>query len=186
MKSSLYPSLGIGFVTSMYFFSEISQQSKGWGQALAGFFIQWIHDAVCLVFFAFFLQSFRSSFRGWQSLLLLNGLHGVIMILFCIYKRCVLTLLYNHVMDFPMCRRYVPIWQRLFNHFLLASSPLTCPLEHYRNTYMWLNNHILQSGLVWTANMYHLYVGNSYQTRRREETSSTCIFFKKNEFQSLQ
>jgi hypothetical protein len=68
----------------------------------------------------------------------------------------VLTLLYNHVMDFPMCRRYVPIWQRVFNHFLLASSPLTCPLEHYRNTYMWLNNHILQSGLVWTICMWEI------------------------------
>lgn len=54
------------------------------------------------------------SFRNIVYLHLLNCLHGVIMMLFCYYKRCILTLLYNHVTGIDMCTRYIPLWRSVF------------------------------------------------------------------------
>lgn len=112
--------------------------------------LQALHDAVCILFFALYIHSFRNI----VYLHLLNCLHGVIMMLFCYYKRCILTLLYNHVTGIDMCTRYIPLWQRAYN---ILSRPVglqeICFLEEYRTTYLWLNNHILQS--VFTSNAYY-------------------------------
>ena len=150
---TLVPSVVIGFVTATYFLPEIfTYASHSPLKILSGYLVQALHDAVCLLFFHLYLASFG---RDVRFLLSLNCFHGIIMMLFCYYKRCILTLLYNHMMGIDMCHRYMPIWQRLYN-FSFTTTPATCSLDSYRNTYLWLNNHILQSGLVFSTNVYWL------------------------------
>jgi hypothetical protein len=151
LQKSIISSFTIGLMTAVYFIPQIVQQLRTSPLLVTGcYLVQASHDAVCVLFFDLYLRSFGSDPR---YLLCLNCLHGIIMMLFCYYKRCILTLLYNHMMGIDMCERYVPLWQRVVNLFMDASKEI-CPVESYRNTYMWLNNHILQSGLVFSANIF--------------------------------
>jgi hypothetical protein len=154
MKTSVSLSLLAGAVTSLYFVPEVRYYSAGFPlHFFIGMSIQALHDAVCIFFFVLFVGSFRND--SVRSLLTLNCLHCVIMTLFCYYKRCILTLLYNHLMGIEICQRYIPLWQRGYNLFFesLATESSTC-INEYRNTYLWLNNHILQSLLVFSSNAY--------------------------------
>jgi len=146
----------LGCISSLYFIPEIISLTTSIHIIISGLLIQSLHDAICIYFFILFIQSFQ---KDKKYLLGLNCLHGLIMILFCFYKRCILTLLYNHIMGIDMCKRYIPIWQRISNIILVSyESEDTCFIENYKNTYLWLNNHILQSSLVLLSNFYHLLV----------------------------
>lgn len=154
----MYVSLLAGLGTSLYFVPEIIEYSgSGYSSPLlfiGGLSVQALHDAVCIFFFVLFLGSFKK--ESFHPLLALNCLHCIIMMLFCYYKRCVLTLLYNHMMGIDMCRRYIPIWQRVYNVFFHSLTGHEVCINDYRNTYLWLNNHILQSFLVFSSNAYRL------------------------------
>ena len=152
MKTSVSLSLLAGTLTSLYFVPEVQYYSTGFPLLFfIGMSIQAIHDAVCIFFFVLFVGSFRND--SVRPLLTLNCLHCVIMTLFCYYKRCILTLLYNHLMGIEMCQRYIPIWQRGYNLFFKGVGQSIC-WSDYRTTYLWLNNHILQSMLVFSSNAY--------------------------------
>jgi hypothetical protein len=152
MRSILKSSCITSSVTALYFIPEIIQYSESRiSLFVGGFIVQALHDAVCIFFFLLFVSSFRA--RTCLYLAYLNCLHGIIMMLFCYYKRCILTLIYNHMMGIEMCQRYIPIWQRFYN--VVSLDHQTCHND-YRNTYLWLNNHILQSLLVFISNVYHL------------------------------
>ena len=157
MKRSVSLSLFAGIVTSLYFIPEVRFYSTGFPLLFfIGLSIQALHDAICIFFFVLFVGSFRKN--SVHTLLTLNCLHCVIMTLFCYYKRCILTLLYNHMMGIEICQRYIPIWQRGYNLLFqrLIPDSSTC-INDYRNTYLWLNNHILQSMLVLSSNAYRLF-----------------------------
>jgi hypothetical protein len=153
VKLLILRSFIIGCITSIYFIPEIVQYTpSSIFLFTTAFIIQGLHDGVCLLFFGLYINSFRDTLI---YLHLLNCLHGVIMMLFCYYKRCVLTLVYNHVIGIDMCTRYIPIWQRFYNYITPQLVNETCFLDDYRTTYLWLNNHILQSMLVFSTNVYH-------------------------------
>jgi len=148
------PSLLLGTVTALYFVPEIFQYSHhAVGTIVLAYLIQVLHDAVCVYLFALFLRCAYT--RLPIDLCRLNIMHTIIVGLFCYYKRCVLTLWYNHVLGIEMCTRYIPIWQRTVN----LIGPSSCPPESWQTTYLWLNNHILQTMLVLTANVlqFHQY-----------------------------
>lgn len=154
LKKSVSVSLVAGGFTSLYFIPEIMYYSSGFPlHIVTGFLVQTLHDAVCIFFFLLYIESFRHD--TMTPLLALNCLHCIIMTLFCYYKRCILTLVYNHMMGIEICQRYIPLWQRGYNLFFesLAAESSTC-INEYRNTYLWLNNHILQSLLVLSSNAY--------------------------------
>ena len=149
VKNPITLSLLIGFFSSFYFLEEIynaAPLSGAWFLKPTAFATQVVHDGVCVYFFCLTISSLWSL----RNLLLLNILHGLVMALFCYYKRCVLTLVYNYLLDLPMCSRYIPIWQRCFN---MMTAPTVCSLDSYRYTYLWLNNHIIQSMIVLLANL---------------------------------
>jgi hypothetical protein len=60
------------------------------------------------------------------------------------------------MMGIEMCHRYIPIWQRSYNVFFHSLTGNEVCINDYRNTYLWLNNHILQSFLVFSSNAYRL------------------------------
>lgn len=128
LKYPIRLSLFIGFLSSFYFLEEIynaNPSSYVWILKPVAFANQVVHDGVCVYFFCLTISSLWSL----RNLLLLNVLHGLIMALFCYYKRCVLTLVYNYFLDLPMCSRYIPIWQRCFNMITVSN---VCSLEsHY-------------------------------------------------------
>jgi hypothetical protein len=132
----------------LYFIEEISKNVSNPLLAIFSLTIQTLHDAVCILFVILFLRT--CYYRSNYYLLNLNMLHCIVMMLFCYYKRCVLTLVYNYLLNLPMCSRYIPIWQRCFN---MLTTPTVCSLESYRYTYLWLNNHIIQSLIVLLANL---------------------------------
>lgn len=144
----------ISMLTSCYFIEEISTYAPSIVIYILAYIIQVIHDWICVCFIFLFFGSIYH--QKISYLLLLNIFHSCIMILFCFYKRCVLTLLYNFILDIPMCNRYIPIWQRIFN---LIYDPQSCLNDdEYKMTYLWLNNHILQSFIVLLANTKYLYI----------------------------
>jgi uncharacterized membrane-anchored protein YitT (DUF2179 family) len=153
MLFAIQRSLVIGTVTSLYFLPEVSRASVSFPFRVLAFVVQIMHDGVCMLFFELCVRSWQ--FPASESFLLLNVLHTVIMGLFCFYKRCILTLLYNHVLGIDMCRRYIPIWQRAANQLILSSSH--CHVDEWRTTYLWLNNHIIQTMLVGIINLRALF-----------------------------
>jgi hypothetical protein len=96
----------VGLVTSLYIVPEIIEHTS-MSLFVVALGLQALHDAVCILFFALYIHSFRNI----VYLHLLNCLHGVIMMLFCYYKRCILTLLYNHnyVTGIDMCMHYISL-----------------------------------------------------------------------------
>lgn len=149
------PSLLLGTITALYFVPEILRYGHDAISIIVlAYFIQVLHDAVCVYLFALFLRCAYT--RHPVELCRLNIMHTIIVGLFCYYKRCVLTLCYNHVLGIEMCTRYTPIWQRTVN---LIGSSSSCPPESWQTTYLWLNNHILQTILVLMANVlqFHQY-----------------------------
>lgn len=101
------------FLSSVYFVQEIKDNSSSIVIFTSAYLLQWFHDWICFIFFDLFLNAVYS--KSIIDLIYLNILHAVIMIQFCYYKRCVITLIYNWILDIPMCNRYIPIWQRCFN-----------------------------------------------------------------------
>jgi hypothetical protein len=142
-------SFGISVLTGCYFIDEIKTYSSSISTFFLAYIIQVFHDWVCVFFLLLFLYSFY--YHNLSYILFLNILHSIIMILFCFYKRCVLTLLYNYLLDIPMCNRYIPIWQRVFN--VLYDTQSCIHHDEYKMTYIWLNNHILQSSIVLLSNI---------------------------------
>jgi len=140
----------IGIFTSLYFIPEIYNRMTNpfWG--ICSYGIQVIHDAVCILFVILFLRTIRH--RSNYYLINLNMFHCIVMMFFCYYKRCILTLIYNDLLGLETCERYIPIWQRGYN--LIHLDPQTCNKDTYHYTYLWLNNHILQSFLVFLTNLY--------------------------------
>lgn len=130
-----------GSITGLYYLEEISKYSKNIPVFLASYFIVSLHDAVCI----FFILTFLHAYHNISFFITLNVLYTFIMFLFSIYKRCVLTLLYNYVLGLPMCVRYIPIWQRIFSQ---VSSSFCTNDDKYKTTYLWLNDHIFQSGMM--------------------------------------
>jgi len=147
-------SLVSGSITCLYYASEIFTLSKNPLQFLVSYAIQSFHDAVCIYFILVFCLSYHSKTYYIQ----LNCLYTFIMFLFSIYKRCILTLLYNHTLGLPMCTRYVPIWQRI----RILQNPLyqLCQNDLYKSTYLWLNDHIFQSGMMILINLRWLFLEN--------------------------
>jgi hypothetical protein len=141
----LKKSLLIGGITSIYFIPEIYNNSSSILIFSLAYLTQVLHDGVCVLIILLFLSSQRKN-----NIIYLNILHSIIMICFCYYKRCILTLVYNHILNLDMCKRYIPIWQRGFN--VLIDSAEICNKDEYKNTYLWLNNHIFQSIAVLMAN----------------------------------
>jgi len=151
MKNSIFCSLKMGAISALYFIPEIMDHSRNNILVfISSFFIQAVHDGVCLLFLILFMNTLYH--KNFQTLLHLNLLHCVIMICFCYYKRCVLTLLYNYILNIDMCNRYIPIWQRVYNRTLSKYC-----MNDYTTTYLWLNNHILQSSMVLFSNLYLLF-----------------------------
>lgn len=136
-------------LTATHFLPEILSSGCRSMICTVAYGIQILHDGVCIYFFLVFLGCLRT--RDPKTLCILNMMHCVIIGLFCYFKRCVLTLGYNHVLGIDMCTRYIPIWQRTANvaYRVMISS---CPAESWETTYLWLNNHILQTVLVLVAN----------------------------------
>jgi hypothetical protein len=150
MNAIFKQSLFLGFVSSLYFIQEIG---KNVTNPLLGVFsltVQTLHDGVCILFVLLFFKT--CYYRSNYYLLHLNMLHCIVMMLFCYYKRCVLTLLYNYTLGLDSCVRYIPIWQRLYNWFSINQK--VCVADSYHNTYLWLNNHIFQSFIVFLTNWY--------------------------------
>jgi hypothetical protein len=69
------------------------------------------------------------------------------------------------MMGIEMCQRYIPIWQRGYNLFFEGTGQPLCGSD-YRTTYLWLNNHILQSMLVFSSNAYR-YVRMSWLSKQK-------------------
>ena len=167
MKRSVSLSLLAGTLTSLYFIPEILYYSSGFPLLfVGGFLVQTLHDAVCIFFFLLFMESFRND--TVTPLLALNCLHCIIMTLFCYYKRCILTLVYNHMMGIEMCQRYIPIWQRGYNLLFENVGPPLCGGSDYRTTYLWLNNHILQSMLVFSSNAYRWVFQSRFRIQKQK------------------
>jgi hypothetical protein len=144
-------SLILSTISSIYFLEEISEKSKNIFQFIIAYTIQNIHDFVCIYFIFIYIYSFFDNKHHVQ----INTLYTLIMFLFSIYKRCILTLMYNYVLDLSMCTRYIPIWQRLINIIITNHNNTFCIEEDkYKSTYMWLNDHIFQSGMMITLNMF--------------------------------
>ena len=158
-------SLWIGNITALYFLPEIYNHFHGnfftFGVA---FLLQAFHDAICIYFFLLCISCIRTNNQSY--ILCLNILHTMIMGLFCFYKRCVLTLWYNQILNIDMCKRYIPIWQRsinfIYTSFMSLSSSNSCKnldgsdQQEWQLTYLWLNNHIIQTSLVGMVNIYKL------------------------------
>lgn len=153
-------SLFLGAITSLYFIPEIYKHSDNIIIFLFAYNIQIIHDAICILLILLISSCFKThkngDFEQSNNIIYVNILHSTIMICFCYYKRCVLTLLYNYILDIDMCIRYIPIWQRIFNTILNNSELFCYEIEEYKNTYLWLNNHIFQSLLVLCSNIYFI------------------------------
>jgi hypothetical protein len=164
-------SAGVGFLTAMYFLPEIFQNSRNSPIVfLTASGIQMVHDAVCVLFVGLFWNTVK--FRSVYYLLILNMMHCIVMMLFCYYKRCILTLMYNHILDLEVCVRYIPIWQR-FHNWVYPVAEKVCggfwEGNQYQFTYMWLNNHILQSFIVFLTNGYIFLTHPSLLMRERKE-----------------
>lgn len=142
MKSIL-----LSVVTATYFIPEILEMKPSMEIMVKAYGIQVIHDGFCIFFFLLCLKSLR--YPQSKYLLEMNILHCIVMALFCYYKRCILTLWYNAILGIYPCHRYIPLWQRTTNMMI----PKTCP-EQWQSTYLWLNNHILQTGLVGFVNLF--------------------------------
>ena len=142
----------LSFLSSLYFINEIQKNSKSNIISINAYILQWFHDWICFIFFDLFIQSIYS--KSIINLIFLNILHSIIMIQFCYYKRCIITLIYNWMLDLPMCNRYIPIWQRCFN--IIHDIHGICILDEFRMTYIWLNNQIIQSSIVLFSNIYNL------------------------------
>lgn len=141
----------ISFLTSLYFVQEITENSSSMIIFTSAYLLQWFHDWICLIFFELCFHSFY--YKSLMDLIYLNMFHSIIMIQFCYFKRCVITLMYNWVLDIPMCNRYIPIWQRFFN--VVSDIRGVCLSDDFRMTYIWLNNHMIQSTMVLLSNVHH-------------------------------
>lgn len=106
---NIRPAIYFSFFSSLYFLKEIQENSTSIIIFVNAYLLQWVHDWICFIFFNTIYS------KSVMNLLYLNILHSIIMIQFCYYKRCVITLMYNWMLNIPMCNRYIPIWQRCFN-----------------------------------------------------------------------
>lgn len=132
--------------TSFYYIPEIYENANTIFIFGTSFGIQILHDFIC--FYFAYLLLFSMFYNS--KLIELTLFYCSIMFLFSIYKRCVLTLLYNYILNIPSCTRYIPIWQRI-----LKIIPVHCANNDpaYNTTLSWLNDHILQSGAMLFINL---------------------------------
>lgn len=134
-------------LTSMYYIDEIYVSSETFIHFFVAYLVQASHDWVCVYFVCIYFYAFYSPYYYVQ----LNLLYTRIMFLFSVYKRCILTLLYNHVLGLLMCTRYIPLWQRAVH---ITSSTLCVEDDRYKTTYLWLNDHIFQSCMMIFVNLF--------------------------------
>jgi len=138
-------SLATGAATAVACYgAEIVDRSPDLLVAVAAILVQSVHDAVCLAFFMLYLSCLRDS----RHLAVLNAFYTLLMFSFSLCKRCLLTLAYNRLLGLPMCTRYVPLWQRFYN-----STAASCADDPLRATYLWLSDHVFQSGLMVVLNL---------------------------------
>lgn len=142
----------IGMISSIYFLPEIIIHSKNTRDLFISYVIQSFHDGVCFYFILVYFLALYNLFYYIQ----LNTLYTLIMVLFSFYKRCILTLIYNSILNLPACTRYIPVWQRLYNMF--DSGIRVCNNNNYQSTYLWLNDHIFQSGMMIIMNIRWLFL----------------------------
>ena len=149
--------------TSSYYFVEIAQHHRLFYRTLLAILVQWAHDGVCVLFILLFCQSIyqilhRDNSIDTRAIVQLNALYTVIMFFFSIYKRCILTLWYNAILGLPVCTRYIPIWKRFMVYpvyvtcHYASNTTDTAPVTDIVATMSWLNDHILQSGLMVVVN----------------------------------
>jgi hypothetical protein len=140
----------VACLTSLYYIDEIYVSSRTLVHFFLAYLVQALHDWVCLYFVCIYVYAFQKKTFYIQ----LNSLYTLIMFLFSVYKRCVLTLVYNYILGLPMCTRYIPLWQRLVH---MTSRTLCVEDDRYKTTYLWLNDHIFQSCMMILVNVYWLY-----------------------------
>lgn len=131
------------------------------------FLLHLVHDDICLFLPSWFTETLyliMTSHTNRQKIHFhvqtMNIMYGVVMTSFAYYKRCVLTLWYNHLLGLNMCRRYVPVWQRVLRmihmiHVVIGDTD-TCQENPYMNTYLWLNDQILFSFMIVILNCFVL------------------------------
>lgn len=145
-------STGMGMITSLYFLPEIIGHFKSFDKLILAYLVQGVHDGICILF----LWLGISCFYDMRYIMYINTMYSLVMICFAFYKRCVLTLLYNHILDLPACNRYIPIWQRILD--VLFYEPMKNQCRHDVNhTYLWLNDHIVQSFFMLMINTFGIW-----------------------------
>ena len=158
MKPGILTSLVLGSITSvLYYGREIVELSPTIYIGISALVVQGLHDAVCIAFLLLYMYCVVR-LRDYERLILLNGFYTIIMCLFSFYKRCILTLMYNDLLSLPECTRYVPIWRRIYN----SVHPFVCDEE--KTTYLWLNDHVFQSGLMVVLNVRWLILSMKNRT----------------------
>lgn len=138
-----------GTVTAVYFLPEIIDHADSVTVAFIAYFIQVFHDSIYIYYPLMCHKAFKHP--ASHEFFMMNIIHSILLVLFCVYKRCVLTLYYNSLLGLDPCQRYTPNWQRVVNYYLSLSKH--CHVEEWRNTYIWLDNHIIQTVLVGIVNL---------------------------------
>ena len=132
----------LGLLTSLFYLPDIYFLSYSKIQAIKAYSIQSLHDAICV----YFLFLYTSSMFHMDHYVKVNALYAIIICLFSIYKRCILTVIYNSIMELPSCSRYIPIWQRFLNGY--ENETTVCFHDSMFSTHVWLKDHILQSSMM--------------------------------------
>lgn len=138
-KLNLYikDSIVIAIITSIYFIPEIKKNAKNLNLGALAFLIQVFHDVIKTLCIILFISTIRK--KDVKLLILLNILIFLIIIPFCYYKRCVLTIWYNKILELDPCNRYLSLTERLVNIATLPFKKEKCTPDLCKLSYSWLH-----------------------------------------------
>lgn len=160
MMNRILKSYVLSLCTSLYFIPDIYFLSNTWSQCLLAYFIQSIHDWICI----YFLWIYLFAYVDRSLYVRIHLLYLIILFSFCMFKQCILTILYNRLLELPSCSHYIPLWKRLF-----LIHPKHQPCVQHMTIHVWLDGHLFQSFMMILLNVWWMKCRETNQKPRFKE-----------------
>jgi len=133
-------SIIIAIITSIYFISEIKKNAKNLNLGVLAFLVQVFHDVIRSLCVILVIATIRK--KDVKLLILLNILTFLILIPFFYYKRCIVTIWYNNILELNPCNRYLSLTERILNIATLPFKKDECKADLCKLAFIWLNSSI--------------------------------------------
>lgn len=146
-------SLYIGFIAALLFLSDIINSKVCVFRKILGFIIRYFHDFIITfyllaIIILFYKMIVKKDF-DLMLLLIVNIICFILILQFFIFKRCVLTIIYNKILKLPICKPYISIIGIIGNKMF---NDMNCS----KNFTRWINDNMINISMVLILNIVFL------------------------------